>query len=62
MYKIFDAHCHIYPADIAPRAVAGVDTFYEGLPVEPRDGTVDTLVEYTEKLLNGEQVIYADRG
>jgi len=25
-------------------------------------GTVDTLVEYTEKLLNGEQVIYADRG
>lgn len=44
MYKVFDAHCHIYPADIAPRAVAGVDTFYDGLPVKPRDGTVDTLV------------------
>ncbi len=44
MYKIFDAHCHIYPADIAPRAVAGVDTFYDGLPVKPRDGTADTLI------------------
>ena len=45
MYNIFDAHCHIYPADIAPRAVAGVDAFYGGLPVKPRDGTVATLLE-----------------
>ena len=45
MYQIFDAHCHIYPADIASRAVAGVDTFYDGLPVKPRDGTVDTLLK-----------------
>lgn len=45
MYNIFDAHCHIYPADIAPRAVAGVDTFYDGLPVKPRDGTVATLLK-----------------
>lgn len=44
MYSIFDAHCHIYPADIAPRAVAGVKTFYGGLPVEPMDGTVATLL------------------
>ena len=44
MYDIFDAHCHIYPADIAPRAVAGVSTFYGGLPVKPRDGTVATLL------------------
>ena len=45
MYKVFDAHCHIYPVDIAPRAVAGVDTFYGGLPVKPRDGTAATLLE-----------------
>ncbi len=45
MYQVFDAHCHIYPADIASRAVAGVDTFYDGLPVKPRDGTVETLLK-----------------
>ena len=45
MYQIFDAHCHIYPADIAPKAVSGVDSFYDGLPVKPRDGTVATLLE-----------------
>ena len=45
MYQIFDAHCHIYPLDIAPRAVAGVDAFYDGLPVKPRDGTAQTLLE-----------------
>lgn len=27
-FKIFDAHCHIYPEKIASRAVAGTDTFY----------------------------------
>ena len=47
MYDIFDAHCHIYPADIAPRAVAGVNAFYGGLPVKPRDGTVATLLRCT---------------
>ena len=45
MYKIFDAHCHIYPPDIASRAVAGVDSFYDGLPVKPRDGTARTLLQ-----------------
>lgn len=45
MFQIFDAHCHIYPADIALRAVAGVDMFYDGLPVKPLDGTVETLLE-----------------
>ena len=45
MYNVFDAHCHIYPPDIAPRAVAGGDTFYDGLPVKPRDGTATTLIE-----------------
>ena len=45
MQRIFDSHCHIYPKDIALRAVEGVDAFYDGLPVQPRDGTVQTLLE-----------------
>ena len=43
MYKIFDAHCHIYPDQIAHRAVEGIDRFYENLPFEPYDGTTGTL-------------------
>ena len=45
MYPIFDAHCHIYPDNLAPRAVGGIDAFYGGLPVKPLDGTVNTLLE-----------------
>ena len=44
MYKIIDAHCHIYPDGIARKAVEAVDRFYDGLPAEHYDGTVDTLV------------------
>ena len=47
--KIWDAHCHIYPDGIAPRAVHAIDKFYEGIPVEPCDGTVDTLVRVGRK-------------
>lgn len=43
MYKIFDAHCHIYPESIAPKAVEGIDQFYGNLPFEPFDGTTGTL-------------------
>ena len=43
LYKIFDAHCHIYPDQIAPRAVEGIDRFYGNLPFEPYDGTTETL-------------------
>lgn len=43
MYKIFDAHCHIYPEQIARRAVEGIDRFYGNLPFEPYDGTTGTL-------------------
>ena len=42
--QIIDAHCHIYPSAIAERAVRAVDSFYGGLPADPYDGTVDTLV------------------
>ena len=38
-----DSHCHIYPEKIALKAVASVDRFYDGLPSEPYDGTVQTL-------------------
>ena len=43
MYKIIDAHCHIYPDAISRKAVAAVDRFYDGLPSDHFDGTVDTL-------------------
>ena len=43
MYRIFDAHCHIYPESIARKAVEGIDRFYDHLPFEPYDGTTGTL-------------------
>ena len=45
MYRIFDAHCHIYPETIAPKAVEGIDHFYGNLPFEPYDGTTGTLLK-----------------
>ena len=44
MYRIFDAHCHIYPETIARKAVEGIDSFYGKLPFEHLDGTVKTLL------------------
>ena len=44
MYRIFDAHCHIYPESIAQKAVEGIDRFYEHLPFRPYDGTTGTLL------------------
>lgn len=45
MQHIIDAHCHIYPNGIAPKAVRAIDSFYGGLPADHYDGTVDTLVK-----------------
>lgn len=45
MRRIFDAHCHIYPDAIAQKAVAAVDTFYDGLPEGHCDGTISMLLE-----------------
>ncbi len=42
--KIFDAHCHIYPAKIALKAAQATATFYDSLG-ETYDGTVQTLFE-----------------
>ena len=42
-YKVMDAHCHVYPAAIASRAVGGTDTFYGVVSVY--DGTVETLLK-----------------
>lgn len=42
-YAVVDAHCHVYPAKIAERAVQGTDTFY-GLHSVCR-GTVQDLME-----------------
>lgn len=41
---IIDSHCHIYPGKLAPKAVGSIDSFYDGLPVKPLDGTVGTLL------------------
>ena len=43
--RLYDSHCHIYPDMIAPRAVASIDQFYEGLPVKSQDGTTATLLK-----------------
>ena len=43
MRRIIDAHCHIYPDALGPRAVQSVDHFYGGLPTRHHDGTVQTL-------------------
>ena len=44
--KIFDAHCHIYPAIIAEKAAAATAKFYEGLGIT-LDGTIKTLFEHS---------------
>ena len=44
MYSIFDAHCHIYPEAIAPKAVEGITRFYDGIQFERSDGTAGTLL------------------
>ena len=41
--RIIDSHCHIYPDKVARKAVNSIDRFYEILPPEHYDGTVDTL-------------------
>ncbi len=42
-YTIFDAHCHIFPDQIAARAVAGTNAFYGEHAVGA--GTVDDLLK-----------------
>lgn len=42
--KIFDAHCHIYPAKIAQKAAQATAVFYDNLG-ETLDGTVQGLFE-----------------
>ena len=47
MYKIIDAHCHIYPDKIAQKASDATGKFY-GMSSK-MDGTVDTLLEQGKK-------------
>ena len=42
-YRIIDAHCHIYPAKIAAKAVTAIGNFY-GIKMS-EDGTSDALVQ-----------------
>lgn len=43
-YPIFDAHCHIYPDKIAPKAIQGIKGFYD-IETDALDGTVNGLIE-----------------
>lgn len=47
--KIFDAHCHIYPAIIAKKAAEATAKFYEGLGIT-LDGTVQTLFQHSGEI------------
>lgn len=47
MYKILDAHCHIYPSKIARKAADATGRFYD--TVSLMDGTVDTLAKEGKK-------------
>lgn len=47
MYKILDAHCHIYPEKIARKAADATGVFYETVSLS--DGTVKTLLSEGEK-------------
>ncbi|MBO5060523.1 MAG: amidohydrolase [Clostridia bacterium] len=47
MYKILDAHCHIYPDKIAQKASDATGKFYDMVPL--MDGTVSTLISEGEK-------------
>ena len=48
MYRIIDAHCHIYPDKIAEKAAAATDRFYDGLGAAC-DGKVSTLLKESDK-------------
>lgn len=45
---IIDCHCHVYPAKIAAKAIAGTDSFYAA-ESSGLDGTVETLLEESKK-------------
>ena len=47
--RLIDTHCHIYPAEIALKAVQSIDRFYEGLPAPSMDGTVSALLRQGKK-------------
>ena len=44
--KIFDAHCHIYPAIIAQQTAKATERFYNGMGIT-LDGTVQTLFKHS---------------
>ncbi len=49
MQKIINAHCHIYPAKIAARAVEGIKNFYE-IDNMTLNGMTDDLIKEGSKL------------
>ncbi len=49
MRKVINAHCHIYPAKVAERAVEGIKAFY-GLEGLTSNGMTDDLIRDGEKV------------
>ena len=47
-YRIIDAHCHIYPAKIAAKAVTAIGNFY-GIKMS-EDGTANALIKEGEAI------------
>ena len=47
MYKIFDAHCHIFPDKVALKAAAAIGKFYDAEMC--MDGKVETLIKEGKK-------------
>ena len=45
---VIDCHCHVYPAKIAEKAIAGTDSFYGAEP-SGLDGTPETLLIENKK-------------
>ena len=41
---MIDSHCHIYPDEVAKKAVESIETFYGQLPEKHPDGSVRTLI------------------
>ena len=46
--RVIDAHCHIYPANIAAKAIAGTAVFYNA-ELNEQDGSVETVIREDNK-------------
>ncbi len=57
-YGIVDCHCHVYPPAIAPKAVAGVSVFYDGVH-SYGDGLAPSMKKVWQESGVGHAVIFS---